>query len=83
MENKNKNKKKNFNIVRYFVNDVCVKGTHITKSDAKFMMMNGIMPSSIAYNGAGGISTWYDLDIKPRPFEKAVYDEDDFDEDED
>jgi len=76
-------KKKNFNIVRYFIDGKVVKGTFITKSDAGYMMEKGIMPSSIAHNGGGGKSIWFDLDITPRPFKITEYDyEDELDEDE-
>jgi len=58
-------KKKNFNIVRYFIDGKVVKGTFITQRDAKYMMEKGIMPTSAAVNEAGGISKWFDMDITP------------------
>jgi hypothetical protein len=69
-----KNKKKNFNIVRYFKNGKnCLCANFISKKEADRMMEMGIMPSKIANNSGGGKSVWFDLDIKPHPFEITEY----------
>ena len=61
-----KNTKKNFFIIRYFINDKCIKATFTTKKDANHMMSVGISPTSTSENEAGGITTWFDLDITIR-----------------
>lgn len=61
-----KNKTKNFFIVRYFVNNECIKGTKISKKEAINMMNVGIYPTSTAENEAGGYTLWFDLDIAIR-----------------
>ena len=61
-----KNQTKNFFIVRYFVNNECIKGTKISKKEAINMMGAGIYPTTTAENEAGGHTLWFDLDIAIR-----------------
>jgi hypothetical protein len=61
-----KNTIKNFYIVRYFIDNKCVKGTKITKKEALNMMSSGIYPTDTTENNAGGFTLWFDLDISIR-----------------
>jgi len=61
-----KNTTKNFFIVRYFINNECIKGTKITKKEALNMMSSGIYPTNTAENNVGGFTIWFDLDISIR-----------------
>ncbi len=55
-------KRKNFYIVRYFSKDEnCLMAKTTTKPSAEYMMAQGIMPTKVAENEAGGITTWFDL----------------------
>lgn len=56
-------KKKNFNIVRFYLNDQVQFAQEISRKDvtkyADFM-------ESIAHNNAGGITMWFRIDIEPK-----------------
>ena len=61
-----KNQTKNFFIIRYFVDNKCIKGMKISKKEAINMMNAGIYPTDTAENEAGGHTLWFDLDIAIR-----------------
>ena len=56
-------KRKNFKVVRYFVDGIVLCSNLITNKESDEMRANGIFPTSIGVNELNGITVYYDLDI--------------------